>query len=122
MAELKIEQDALRDTVTINGIVYARAVFEDFGATMPLGRTFRLVSRENNVLTIEYLPDGVPACEAPSLTDEQIEQLANEAGVIYPCRVSRLQAINFARAVLNAAGVARLDGQTIEPHTPTGEP
>jgi len=61
MAELRIEQDALSDTVTINGIAYSRALFEDFGAAMPLGRVFRLVSRENNVLTIEYLPDGVKA-------------------------------------------------------------
>lgn len=55
MAELKIEQDALRDTITINGIRYARVLFEDFAATLPLGQPFALASRAGGVLSVERL-------------------------------------------------------------------
>jgi hypothetical protein len=44
-------------------------------------------------------PGAAQGAEPVALTDERIEQLANRAGVIYPARVSRAQAISFARFI-----------------------
>ena len=61
MAELKIEQDTLRDTVTINGVRYPRALFEDIAA-VPTG---------DRVLRAFFGPDGASVQEVDRIADAQ---------------------------------------------------
>jgi hypothetical protein len=80
MAELKIEQDALRDTITVNGVRYARPLFEDLAATMQLGQPFELVSRKDGVVAIRRLGDS--DINRPATIEEA--QHAAEIGACLP--------------------------------------
>lgn len=57
MDTLKIDYDQRNDTVTIEGVTYAGIVFRELGKFMPLGQLFRLVNREDGVVTIERVKE-----------------------------------------------------------------
>lgn len=52
---LDIKHFPERDEVQIAGISYAGDLFRQFGGVMPVGSSFRLLKRENKVLTIEKI-------------------------------------------------------------------
>lgn len=52
MNELYVSHDTNHDVLTIEGIAYAGEVFRQLGGMLPVGATFQLRSRADDVITI----------------------------------------------------------------------
>ena len=53
-----IKYDLFTDTLTIDGVRYSRTLFRAWAlGGLPLGQLFRIISRENGVVTIEKIDE-----------------------------------------------------------------
>lgn len=74
MEPLSFEYDENNDFFTIEGIKYSGCLFRQLGGIMPVDTTFKLVKREDGMLTIESLidinPEGVWLSHEPDRATE----------------------------------------------------
>lgn len=98
MAELRIEQDTLRDTVTINGVRYPRALFEDIAA-VPTG---------DRVIRATFGPDGASAEDVDLSADER-RQAPSGAPMEWYTRLATM-ALEAIEAGPNASLLMNLEG------------
>lgn len=56
-----IQTDDAADVITIYGIRYSGELFRGLGFDLRPGRSFRILKRENGVVTIRVEPDEAPA-------------------------------------------------------------
>ncbi len=76
------------DTIVIYGHKYALALFEELGGLMPIGQLFRLVKREDGVITLERIYEKNTYGESPLQTAlEDIKRAEEEKPEPPPIRI-----------------------------------